>query len=229
MIVIYVIHTTTFVGVSVPAWTHSRARRLRRYSRWTITAPIRRARRDGESIRQIAPELNLSRFTIRKVLKNPKTVSTPRNASHRNSVPSRRSSTRSSPRTRPHPQATAEAARAFRGLRDEDGYCYGHSRVQHFIPPGILESFGEPVDRGRGPHDMSTDRLTLRRRVSKIMSGVLPAAEPSGGDRPEGGRGDRVRPQFPRSLVASALLWETLDRTGIIQKGSSHAQSVIVC
>ena len=36
---------------------------------------------------------------------------------------------------------------------------------------------------------MSTDRLTLRRRVSKIKTGVLPAAKPSGGDRPDDGRG----------------------------------------
>ena len=40
---------------------------------------IRRARRDGKSIRRIAREFDLSRITIRKVLKHPEPIAAPRN------------------------------------------------------------------------------------------------------------------------------------------------------
>ena len=91
-------------------------------------------------------------------------------------------------------------------------------------PDEIDLCLAESFARGRVPHDMSTGRLTLRRRVSKIKTRDLPAAKPPGGHRPDDGRGARARPQPRQALAGSAPLSKSLDRTGIIQKGSSHAR-----
>jgi transposase len=95
---------------------------------------IRRARRDGKSIRQIAREFHLSRITIRKVLKHPEPIPTTRN--------------RSAPKLGPFEgvldQIVAEdetaplkqrhtAAQAFRRLRDEHGYRGGYAQVQRYL------------------------------------------------------------------------------------------------
>ena len=95
---------------------------------------IRRARRGGKSIRQLAREFNLSRITIRKVLKHPEPVPTTRN--------------RSAPKLGPFegvldqivaedqtapPKQRHTAAQAFRRLRDEHGYQGGYAQVQRYL------------------------------------------------------------------------------------------------
>jgi transposase len=95
---------------------------------------IRRARRDGKSIRQIAREFGLSRITIRKVLKHPEPVPTTRN--------------RSAPKLGPFeavidqilvddesapPKQRHTAAQAFRRLRDQHGYPGGYAQVQRYL------------------------------------------------------------------------------------------------
>ena len=95
---------------------------------------IRRARRDGKSIRQIAREFGLSRITIRKALKHPEPVAATRN--------------RPAPKLGPF-QATIDqiladdedappkqrhtAAQVFRRLRDEHGYPGGYAQVQRYV------------------------------------------------------------------------------------------------
>jgi transposase len=95
---------------------------------------IRRARRDGKSIRQIAREFDLSRVTVRKALKHPEPVAAPRN--------------RTAPKLGPF-QATIDqiladdedappkqrhtAAQVFRRLRDEHGYPGGYAQVQRYV------------------------------------------------------------------------------------------------
>ncbi len=95
---------------------------------------IRRARRDGKSIRQIARELDLSRITIRKALKHPEPVATSRN--------------RSAPKFGPFqaiidqiliddesapPKQRHTAAQVYRRLRDEQGYPGGYAQVQRYV------------------------------------------------------------------------------------------------
>jgi transposase len=95
---------------------------------------IRRARRDGKSIRQIAREFNLSRITIRKVLKHPEPNPTARN--------------RSAPKLGPFqgiidqilvddetapPKQRHTSAQVFRRLRDEHDYRGGYAQVQRYL------------------------------------------------------------------------------------------------
>ena len=55
-------------------------------------------------------------------------------ASHRNSVPSRGSSTRFSWTTRPRrPNSGTPPAQVFRRLRDEHDYCGGYAQVQRYL------------------------------------------------------------------------------------------------
>ncbi len=95
---------------------------------------IRRAHRDGKSIRQIAREFNLSRITVRKALKYPEPSATTR--------------IRSAPKLGPFqgiidqilvddetapPKQRHTSAQVFRRLRDEHGYCGGYAQVQRYL------------------------------------------------------------------------------------------------
>ena len=96
---------------------------------------IRRARRDGKSIRQIAREFGHSRNTVRKVLKH--------------AEPDRqRSATDRRPMLGPFqavidqilvddedapPKQRHTAAQVFRRLRDEHGYPGGYAQVQRYV------------------------------------------------------------------------------------------------
>jgi transposase len=95
---------------------------------------IRRARRDGKSIRRIAREFNLSRITVRKALNHPE--------------PAPRTRNRAAPKLGPFqgiidqillddetapPKQRHTAAQAFRRLRDEHGYCGGYAQVQRYV------------------------------------------------------------------------------------------------
>jgi transposase len=95
---------------------------------------IRRARRDGKSIRQIARELDHSRNTIRKALKHPEPGSAIRN--------------RHAPKLGPFyeiidqilrddelapPKQRHTAMQVHRRLRDERGYSGGYAQVQRYL------------------------------------------------------------------------------------------------
>ena len=122
---------------------------------------IRRVRRDGKSIRQIARAFNLSRITIRKVLNHPEPTPAIRN--------------RSAPMLGPFqtiidqvlvddetdpPKQRHTAAQPLRRLRDEHGYAGGYAQVQRyllkhrrrhqetFIPLGHLPGLRLEVDFG---------------------------------------------------------------------------------
>jgi transposase len=97
---------------------------------------IRRARRDGKSIRQIASEFEHSRNTIRKIL----------NQAEPNPLPSTRD--RFAPLLGPveavidqiliddesaPPKQRHTAAQVFRRLRDEQGYRGGYAQVQRYV------------------------------------------------------------------------------------------------
>jgi transposase len=97
---------------------------------------IRRARRDGKSIRQIASEFEHSRNTIRRILKQ----------AEPNPVPSTRD--RFAPLLGPveevidqiliddesaPPKQRHTAAQVFRRLRDEHGYGGGYAQVQRYL------------------------------------------------------------------------------------------------
>ena len=97
---------------------------------------IRRARRDGKSIRQIASEFDHSRNTIRKILKH----------AEPNPIPSTRD--RFAPLLGPvqavidqiliddedaPPKQRHTAAQVFRRLRDEHGYRGGYAQVQRYL------------------------------------------------------------------------------------------------
>lgn len=97
---------------------------------------IRRARRDGKSIRQIARELDHSRNTVRKVLKQ----------SGPDPLPATRN--RPAPRLDPvrpvidqvlrddedaPPKQRHTAAQLFRRLRDEHGYRGGYGQVRRYV------------------------------------------------------------------------------------------------
>src|SRR5438552_15761804 len=97
---------------------------------------IRRARRDGKSIRQIASEFPHSRNTIRKILKQ----------AEPNPLPSTRD--RFAPRLGPvqavidqiliddeaaPPKQRHTAAQVFRRLRDEHGYHAGYAQLHRYL------------------------------------------------------------------------------------------------
>jgi len=95
---------------------------------------IRRARRDGKSIRQIAREFRLSRITIRKVLKNPEPMPATRNRPAPMLGPVRAiiDQILSDDETAP-PKQRHTSAQVFRRLRDEHEYRGGYAQVQRYV------------------------------------------------------------------------------------------------
>ncbi len=95
---------------------------------------IRRARRDGKSIRQIAREFGLSRVTIRKALKHPEPVAATRNrpapklGPFQATIDQILADDESAP-----PKQRHSAAQVFRPLRDEHGYPGGYAQVQRYV------------------------------------------------------------------------------------------------
>src|SRR5271157_3991715 len=112
---------------------------------------IRRARRDGKSIRQIARDFNHSRNTIRLILQHPEPNPSPRNysapvlGSFQALIDQILVDDEDAP-----PKQRHTAMQVFRRLRDEHGYpgCYGqvqryllkhqHKHKETFIPLGHL-------------------------------------------------------------------------------------------
>ena len=95
---------------------------------------IRRARRDGKSIRQIAREFDHSRNTIRKVLKHPEPSPTTRNrfAPKLGSFHGIIDQILLDDETAP-PKQRHTAAQVLRRLRDEHDYCGGYAQVQRYL------------------------------------------------------------------------------------------------
>jgi transposase len=95
---------------------------------------IRRAKRDGKSIRRIAREFNLSRITIRKILNNPEPAQTTRNrpAPMLGPVQAIIDQVLSDDETAP-PKQRHTSAQMFRRLRDEYGYRGGYAQVQRYV------------------------------------------------------------------------------------------------
>ncbi len=95
---------------------------------------IRRARRDGKSIRQIAREFGLSRVTIRKALKHPEPIAATRNrpapklGPFQVTIDQILADDESAP-----PKQRHTAAQVFRRLRDEHGYPGGYAQVQRYV------------------------------------------------------------------------------------------------
>src|SRR5664279_3053769 len=95
---------------------------------------IRRARRDGKSIRQIAREFDLSRITVRKALKHPEPVATPRNrlapklGRFQATIDQILLDDEDAP-----PKQRHTAAQVFRRLRDEHDYRGGYAQVQRYV------------------------------------------------------------------------------------------------
>jgi len=95
---------------------------------------IRRAWRDGKSIRQIAKEFALSRITIRKVLKHPEPNTLPRSRSaprlgrFHGIIDQILADDEDAPRKQRH-----TAMRIFLRLRDEHGYLGGYAQVQRYV------------------------------------------------------------------------------------------------
>ena len=95
---------------------------------------IRRARRDGKSIRQIAREFDLSRITVRKALKHPEPLATPRNrlapkfGRFQATIDQILADDEDAP-----PKQRHTAAQVFRRLRDEHGYPGGYAQVQRYV------------------------------------------------------------------------------------------------
>jgi transposase len=97
---------------------------------------IRRARRDGKSIRQIASEFRHSRNTIRKILKlaepNPLPATRDRFAPLLGPVQAVIDQILIDDETAP-PKQRHTAAQLFRRLRDEHGYPGGYAQVQRYL------------------------------------------------------------------------------------------------
>jgi transposase len=97
---------------------------------------IRRARRDGKSIRQIAGEFGHSRNTIRKILKraepNPLPSTRDRFAPLLGPVEAVIDRILIDDETAP-PKQRHTAAQVFRRLRDEHGYRGGYAQVQRYL------------------------------------------------------------------------------------------------
>jgi transposase len=95
---------------------------------------IRRARRDGKSIRRIARELGLSRITVRKALKNPEPVAkvrdrpAPRLGPFQAAIDRILTDDESAP-----PKQRHTAAQVYRRLRDEFGYLGGYAQVRRYV------------------------------------------------------------------------------------------------
>ncbi len=97
---------------------------------------IRRARRDGKSIRQIAGEFEHSRNTIRKILKqaepNPFPATRDRFAPLLGPVQEVIDQVLIDDETAP-PKQRHTAAQLFRRLRDEHAYCGGYAQVRRYL------------------------------------------------------------------------------------------------
>ena len=97
---------------------------------------IRRARRDGKSIHQIAREFQHSRNTIRKILKqaepNPVPATRERLAPRLGPVQAVIDQILSDDEDAP-PKQRHTAAQVFRRLRDEHGYRGGYAQVQRYL------------------------------------------------------------------------------------------------
>ena len=95
---------------------------------------IRRARRDGKSIRRIARELGLSRITVRKALKQPQPVAklrdrpAPKLGPFQAAIDQILADDESAP-----PKQRHTAAQVYRRLRDECGYPGGYAQVQRYV------------------------------------------------------------------------------------------------
>jgi transposase len=95
---------------------------------------IRRARRDGKAIRQIAREFGLSRVTVRKALRHPEPVAAIRDRPAPKLDPVRAAidqillDDESAP-----PKQRHTAAQVFRRLRAEHGYPGGYAQVQRYV------------------------------------------------------------------------------------------------
>jgi len=95
---------------------------------------IRRAYRDGQSIRRIAREFGLSRITVRKALKQPLPVAklrdrtAPKLGSFQATIDQILAEDESAP-----PKQRHTAAQVFRRLRDESGYPGGYAQVQRYV------------------------------------------------------------------------------------------------
>src|SRR4051795_13140066 len=95
---------------------------------------IRRARRDGQSIRRIARELGLSRITVRKALKQPEPAAKVRDRPAPKLGPFQAAIDRilKDDETAP-PKQRHTAAQVYRRLRDEHGYSGGYAQVQRYV------------------------------------------------------------------------------------------------
>jgi transposase len=95
---------------------------------------IRRARRDGQSIRQIAREVGLSRITVRKAFKHPAPVAkvrdrpAPKLGPFQATIDQILADDQSAP-----PEQRHTAAQVFRRLRHEYGYPGGYAQVQRYV------------------------------------------------------------------------------------------------
>ena len=95
---------------------------------------IRRARRDGKAIRQIAREFGLSRITVRKALQHPEPVArvrgraAPRLGPFLATIDQILLDDQSAPVKQRH-----TAAQVYRRLRDEHGYTGGYAQVQRYV------------------------------------------------------------------------------------------------
>ena len=95
---------------------------------------IRRAYRDGQSIRRIAREFGLSRITVRKALKQPQPVAklrdrlAPKLGPFQATIDQILADDQSAP-----PKQRHTAAQVYRRLRDESGYPGGYAQVQRYV------------------------------------------------------------------------------------------------
>src|SRR6516165_11610555 len=95
---------------------------------------IRRAYRDGTSIRRIAREFGLSRITVRKALKNPEPVAklrdrpAPKLGPFQATIDQILADDQGAP-----PKQRHTAAQVFRRLRGEHGYRGGYAQVQRYV------------------------------------------------------------------------------------------------
>ena len=95
---------------------------------------IRRAYRDGHSIRRIAREFGLSRITVRKALKNPEPVAklrdrpAPKLGPFQATIDQILADDQGAP-----PKQRHTAAQVYRRLRDESGYPGGYAQVQRYL------------------------------------------------------------------------------------------------
>jgi len=95
---------------------------------------IRRAHRDGQSIRRIAREFGLSRITVRKALKQPVPVAQVRDrpAPKLGPVQAAIDQILTDDESAP-PKQRHTAAQVHRRLRDEFGYLGGYAQVQRYV------------------------------------------------------------------------------------------------